>query len=52
MAVPQVADPSPVFVSSTNGVLPGPLQNSLFEQFGSSEAQPRFIRVSEPVMGE
>ena len=34
IAVPQVADPAPVFVSSTNGVLPGPLQNSLFEQFG------------------
>jgi hypothetical protein len=49
IAVPQAADPSPVFVSSTNGLLPGPLQDSRFEQFGSSQVQPRFIRVSEPL---
>jgi hypothetical protein len=52
IAVPQVSSPSAVFVSSTNGVLPGPLQNSLFEQFGSAEAQPRLIRFSEPAMGQ
>jgi hypothetical protein len=49
IAVPQAADPAPVFVSSTNGLLPGPLHDSLFEQFGSSQAQPRFIRVGESV---
>jgi hypothetical protein len=50
MAVPRAAEPSPVFVSSTNGLMPGPLQDSLFGPLGSSQAQPRFIRVSEPVM--
>jgi len=50
IAVPQVAEPSPVFVSSTNGVLPGPLQNSMFQQLGTSQVQPRLIRVSESVM--
>jgi hypothetical protein len=52
IAVPQVADPTPVFVSSTNGLLPGPFQHSPFVQFGNPEAQPRFIRVSEPVVGQ
>jgi hypothetical protein len=52
IAVPQVAEPSPVFVSSTNGVLPGPLQNSMFQQLGTSQVQPRLIRVSESVMDQ
>jgi hypothetical protein len=51
IAVPQAADPSPVFVSSTNGLLPGPLQDSPFQQFGSSQGQPHLIRVSaEPLI--
>jgi hypothetical protein len=52
IAVPQAASPSPVFVSSTNGVLPGPLQNALFEGFGSPQDQARLIRFSEPAMGQ
>jgi hypothetical protein len=50
IALPQAAtaEPSGVFVSSTNGMLPGPLQNSLFEQLGGAQGQPQLIRVSEP----
>jgi len=47
IAVPRAADPVPVFVSSTNGILPGPLQGSLLEHFGNSQVQPRFILTSE-----
>ncbi len=35
-----------VFVSSTNGIMPEPLQNSLFEQFRASQVQPTATRVS------
>ena len=38
------ARPSAVFVSSTNGIMPEPLQNSLFEQFRGSQVQA--VRVS------
>jgi hypothetical protein len=47
IAVPHAAEPVPVFVSSTNGLLPGPLQGSLLEHFGNSQVQPRFILTSE-----
>ncbi|MGO8678389.1 MAG: hypothetical protein ACLQVX_21315 [Limisphaerales bacterium] len=52
IALPQVADPAPVFVSSTNGVLPGPIQNALFVRFGDSQVQPQLIRLSEPGMDQ
>ncbi|MGA2863660.1 MAG: hypothetical protein ABSF95_04145 [Verrucomicrobiota bacterium] len=51
IAALRVADQAPVFVSSTNGVMPEPLQNSLFEQFRNSQVQPRLVRVSEPTVG-
>jgi hypothetical protein len=51
-AAPEPAEPSAVFVSSTNGVLPAPLQDSLFERLGAPQAQPQFIRVNEPLVSQ
>jgi hypothetical protein len=52
IAVPQATDPSPVFVSSTNGLLPGHFQDSLFQRSANSQAQSRFIRDDDTLLDQ
>ncbi len=52
VATLQVGEPARGFVSSTNGVMPEPLENSLFQQFRDLQAQPKLIRASAMAFGE